>query len=65
MSTDAIPALASSLSAAQTADAIQTAVFKKALDSNAQAALGLVRLIPPAPPLATSGTLGTRLNTYG
>lgn len=64
MSADAIPALASSLSAAQTADAVQTAVFKKAIDSEAQAALGLVRLIPATPPLASSGSLGTRLNTY-
>lgn len=64
MSTDALPALASGLAAAETASAIQTAVFKKALDSQAQAAMNLVQLIPPSPPLATSGTLGTRLNTY-
>lgn len=64
MSADAISTLTSSLSAVQTAHAVQAAVFKKAIDSEAQAALGLVALIPTAPPLAESGSLGTRLNTY-
>jgi len=42
----------------------QVAVLKKALDSQAQAAAGLIDALPQPPSLATTGSLGTRVNTY-
>ena len=50
---------------AQTTDAVGIAVLKKAIDADASAALSLLAALPqPAPPLASQGTLGTRLNTF-
>lgn len=65
MSIDATTAISPVLSQAQTAAAVDTAVLRKSMDAEKQVALGLVSLIPPAPPLATSGSLGTRLNVFG
>lgn len=49
----------------ETADAVQVAVLKKSMDINADAAAQLIAAVqPPAPQLATSGTLGTQVNTY-
>ncbi|MDD2545825.1 MAG: putative motility protein [Burkholderiaceae bacterium] len=49
----------------QTADAVNIGVLKKALDIQASAAATLLQALPPAPPaLATSGPLGTQVNTY-
>lgn len=58
---------ASALAERQTADAVQVAVLKKALNSQATAAATLLNALPaPAPQatLAPSGTLGTQVNTY-
>ncbi len=44
--------------------AAQITVLKKALDLQEQAVTALINAVPPSPPLATSGPLGTRLNTY-
>lgn len=63
MSTDAISAISPALSQAQTAAAVQTAVLRKTLDVQTQAAQGMVALIPD-PPLATEGSVGTQLNTF-
>jgi hypothetical protein len=46
------------------ADAAQILVLKKAIDLQAQGAQALLQALPqPALALATSGSLGTRLNT--
>lgn len=42
----------------------QLAVFKKALDIQANGIAELIGSVPPSPPLASSGNLGTRLNTF-
>jgi hypothetical protein len=44
--------------------AIQTAVLGAVLGSEGQNALSLVQSIPQVTALATSGSIGTRLNTY-
>lgn len=58
--------------AAQTSQAIQTSVLKKALNAQAAQVLGLLQAVPqptmaPTPtgdlPLAAEGAVGTRLNT--
>ncbi|WP_370263068.1 putative motility protein [Limnobacter sp.] len=49
---------------AQTAQQGQIAVFKKAMDISSESVLQLLNSVPPAPALATSGSLGTRLNVY-
>ena len=55
-------------STAQASQQVQTSVLKKALNIQAQSVLGLVQSVAPPPatgdlPLATSGTVGTQLNT--
>jgi hypothetical protein len=47
-----------------TGDAVNILVLKKALDMQANAALTLLQTLPSAPPLATSGNMGTRVNTF-
>lgn len=48
-----------------TADSVNTLVLKKALDSQAMAAATLLQALPqPTPALATSGSLGTQVNTF-
>lgn len=50
---------------APTSDSVNIRVLKKALDAQAVAAQALIESIPqPAAALATSGNLGTQLNTY-
>lgn len=63
MSSD-VSGVATALSQAQFSARLGTAVLKKSMDVQSQLAQGMVNLIPPAPPLATQGTLGTRLNTF-
>ncbi|HQQ69824.1 MAG TPA: putative motility protein [Alicycliphilus sp.] len=62
----AIVNTASAASQHETAQAVQVAVLKKAMNANAAAAATLLEALPaPATPaLATSGALGTQLNTY-
>ena len=59
------PSVQSATTAAQTqsADAVNMLVLKKALDTQAAAAISLLQAIPQ-PPLASQGTVGTRLNTF-
>lgn len=48
-----------------TADSVNIQVLKKALDSQAMAATTLLQALPqPTPALATSGSLGTQVNTF-
>ncbi|MGQ0687803.1 MAG: putative motility protein [Limnobacter sp.] len=42
----------------------QIAVFKKTMDIAESSVAQLIQSIPQPPALATSGTLGTRLNVY-
>ena len=59
------PSVQSATTAAQTqsADAVNMLVLKKALDTQAAAAITLLQALPQ-PPLASQGTVGTRLNTF-
>ncbi len=59
------PAVQSATAAAQgqTADAVNILVLKKALDTQAAAAVTLLQALPQ-PQLATQGSVGTQLNTY-
>lgn len=44
--------------------AAQTLVLKKAMSLQADSAMQLLASVPPQPALASSGSLGTRLNVY-
>lgn len=59
------PAVQAATAAAQsdTADQVNIMVLKKALDTQAVAALGLIQALPQ-PPLASQGSLGTKVNTF-
>lgn len=61
--TNAIVNTATATSQSQTASAVQVHVLKKAMDMQASTAATLLQALPQ-PPLATSGPLGTQLNTY-
>jgi len=63
-STPAVQSATAAASQGPTADAVQIAVLKKALDAQAMAAATLIQSLPASPALATEGSLGTRLNTY-
>lgn len=63
-STPAVQSATAAASQGPTADAVQIAVLKKALDAQAAAAATLIQSLPAAPALATEGSLGTRLNVY-
>jgi hypothetical protein len=60
------PAVQAASAAAQgdTADAVNMLVLKKALNQQASAAAALIEALPTPPSLATSGSVGTRLNTF-
>lgn len=66
MSIASSPSVQSASAAAKGAnsDAVNILVLKKALDLQAVNAATLLQALPPAPPLAASGSLGTRLNTF-
>lgn len=59
------PAVQAATAAAQssTSDAVNMLVLKKAMDLQASAAMTLLQALPQ-PPLATQGSVGTRVNTY-
>lgn len=58
-----ITSLATSLSQARTADAIQMSVMKKAMDINAQGSLQLIQAASNAAP-RNPAHLGNRIDTY-
>jgi hypothetical protein len=62
--TNSLVQTSTALAQQQTASAVQVNVLKKALDSNANTAAQLLQSVQPAPALASSGTLGTQVNTY-
>jgi len=54
---------ATALATRESSNAINTAVLKKAMDTQETTAATLLSALPQ-PPLATSGALGTQVNTY-
>lgn len=56
-----IPAIASSMAAQKTADQVDIAVLKKALDSQAVEAAGLIAALPQAAPVTSS--IGQTIDT--
>ena len=61
--TNSIVSTSTALASRQTSDAINITVLKKALDVQASAAATLLQALPQSA-LATSGTLGTQVNTF-
>ena len=61
--TNSTVSTSTALASRQTSDAINITVLKKALDVQASAAATLLQALPQ-PALATSGTLGTQVNTF-
>lgn len=55
---------ATSAAQANGAGAVQIKVLNKALDAQAISAATLIQCLPQAPTLATSGKLGTQVNTH-
>lgn len=65
--TNRIVNTATALASAQTSDALNMAVLKKALDLQAASAATMLDAMQqslPQPALATAGPLGTQVNTY-
>ena len=62
-STSAVQA-ATSAAAAPASDAVNVLVLKKALNAQATAAATLLQALPQAPALASTGSVGTRVNTF-
>lgn len=55
---------ATSAAAAPASDAVNVLVLKKALNTQAAAAATLLQALPQPPALATTGAVGTRVNTF-
>lgn len=65
--TNSIVNTATALASAKTSDALNMVVLKKALDMQAVSATTLLDAVPQPPSqpaLATSGALGTQVNTF-
>ena len=65
--TNSIVSTATNLASAKASDALNMVVLKKALDMQAVSAATLLDAMQqsmPQPQLATSGTLGTNVNTF-
>lgn len=57
----------SAVASTSTSDAVSVLVLKKAISSQASAALGLIQALPQPPSmlqLATGGNIGTRVNVF-
>ncbi|MFN3436853.1 MAG: YjfB family protein [Acidovorax sp.] len=64
---NSIVSTATALASAKTSDALNMVVLKKAIDIQASSAATLLNAMQqsmPQPALATSGTLGTQVNTF-
>jgi hypothetical protein len=65
--TNAIINTATNMASAKTSDAVNITMLKKALDMQQATATTMIDAMVqtmPQPPLATSGTLGTQVNTF-
>jgi len=58
-----IVSTAAGMASQKTSDAVNVAVLKKAIDIQQSSAEQLLQALPQ-PPLATSGSLGTQVNTF-
>jgi hypothetical protein len=63
VSTTSIASASTQLPQSQVAESAQLLVLKKAMDIEASSALALLQAVPGNLPLATSGNLGTKVNT--
>ena len=65
MNISSTPAVQSATAAAQgaTSDDVNMLVLKKAMNIQASSAMALLQALPQ-PPLATQGSVGTKVNTY-
>jgi hypothetical protein len=61
--TNSIVNTATALASAKTSDAVNVTVLKKAIDMQEVTTATLLQALPQ-PQLATSGTLGTQVNTF-
>ena len=61
--TNSIVNTATALASAKTSDAVNVTVLKKAMDMQEVTTATLLQALPQ-PQLATSGTLGTQVNTF-
>ena len=62
--TNQIISTATSMSQAKTAQDVNVKVLKKSMDLQESAAATMLQALPQPTQLATSGALGTKLNTY-
>ncbi|AVS74741.1 YjfB family protein [Paracidovorax cattleyae] len=63
--TQSIVNTATAMASQKTSDAVNITVLKKAMDIQKSSAAQLLEALPqPQPQLATSGSLGTQVNTY-
>ena len=62
--TNQIMKTATAMSQAKTAQDVGTKVLKKSMEIQETNAATLLQALPPVTPLATSGALGTQLNTF-
>lgn len=63
VSNTSIASASTQLPQSQVAESAQLLVLKKAIDIEASSALALLQAVPGNLPLATSGNLGTKVNT--
>ncbi len=63
VSNTSIASAPTQLPQSQVAESAQLLVLKKAMDIEASSALALLQAVPGNLPLATSGNLGTKVNT--
>jgi hypothetical protein len=63
VSTTSIASASTQFQQGTVAEAAQLLVLKKAMDIEATSALALLQAVPGNLPLATSGNLGTKVNT--
>lgn len=61
---NSITHVATQMGSARTADAVDMLVLKKALDQQEASASTLIQTLLPSTGLATSGALGTQVNTW-
>ncbi|WP_027996265.1 YjfB family protein [Simplicispira psychrophila] len=62
--TNSIVSTATAMASQTNSDALNVRVLKKALDIQANAAATLLQALPQPPALASSGSVGTKLNTF-
>ncbi len=63
ISTNSMASASTQIQQGTVAEAAQLLVLKKAMDIEASSALALLQAVPGNLPLATSGNLGTKVNT--